>query len=300
MAILAQRFLETKPDKDSPYDPIVRDALTLSPDLSKVAPRVVFDEDLHEVLNEMSAEKQLDFKMVCKHARMPSHSLWLEWHNAKTTNGAMDFGCYISREDDGTLLCVLLNEATGNNIEYSSPRITMAFESKPPPYHDADVHAVRGAVVWSMIEKHKQTKRSDQMQAGLIRLVLRTMTFALFLLAQPKIVTAEHVEYGPKLQRKRKEKGKPELLSYRKLHMKFGVLGSRVASAPGRAGIATGGGERRPMKYHYVLGHFRTYHRGEPNEMIIWIEPYYKGDASAGVLIRERHLELKGDRNGSV
>lgn len=294
MAILAQRFLETEHDTSNKWCKVVRDALTLSPDLDRVAPRIVFDEDLHDVLNEMSAEKQLDFKMVCKHARMPAHSLWLEWHNAKTSRGSLDFGCYIRREDDGTLTCVLLNEATGNNIEYSSPGITMAFTCRPPPYNEVNEKTVRGTIVWSMIDRRKRTDQSGAMQAGIIRMVLRTMTFALFLLAQPKITSNEDIVYGPRLQRKRKEKGKPELLSYRKLHMKFGVLGSRVASAPGRASIATGEGERRPMKYHYVLGHFRTYHRGEPNEMIIWIEPYYRGDASAGVLIRERHLELKG------
>lgn len=300
MAILAQQFLDRKHNTDlvSPFDEALVECLCPTSVLENQAQRIVFDEDLYGVLREMVDAGQLDFHLVCRHARMPAGRLWLEWKNMFTSRGGLiDFGTLIlpKKDEPGRMLCIVLNNAHGGPTN-GDVRVTCAFLADAPPYQQGIKQQAQ--LLWTFTDgRHDYNEALYKEMAGI---VTRTLAFALFLLQQPKIIDSSDVQHASKINKKRAARGKRPLIAYQRITMKFGVLGSRIGQAVrvgsgGSAGgnIREGAGDKRTQRYHYVLGHFRTIHRGEENEIIRWIEPYYKGDASKGVLIRERNLSLR-------
>ncbi len=109
----------------------------------------------------------------------------------------------------------------------------------------------------------------------------------LFLLQQPKVVSVEEIEHGPKLQRARAKRGKLPLLEYRRVQIKIGTIAKRSNASASRVDSDDAAGRRR---YHRVLGHFRVYGRETPDPHALWIEPYFRGDPSLGIVLHERTL----------
>lgn len=298
MAILAQAILDISkfPDTiENRYTDIAKHYIDPKTPLERQAVRIVYQDDLYGALSEMVRADQLDFPMICRNTRMPTDKIWLEWHDSQTEDGALiDFGVLMipnrTEGSDKSLLAFVFNRSKNTN---DLPRLSMVFATDPPPYANNIPNTTH--LLWCLDDRNGQELKTDLWKL-MCALAIRTMIFSLFLLNQPKLIDRTEIVYGDKQNKKRAKHGKPPLIDHTITKLKFHILGSnierraregqRVAGLQGQAPE----GDKRGMRYHYVIGHFRCYHRGQENEHLIWIEPYYKGDASKGVVIRERVL----------
>jgi hypothetical protein len=308
MVALAQRIVDGgliphDDDHVAPFERLVKAALDPKLSLERQATRIVYEDDLYGALREMVQAEQLDFGMICRNARMPCERLWLEWRDVDASSrkgdlGKVDFGCLIlpspRKDAPGKLMFVVVNMSKtwyGKRLP-PAPQVTCIFEADPPPYLTGN--PTLSTLLWCMDDK-QGAKYDEGLWKELNKLVVRTLVFAIFLLQQPKLIDQTEVRYAPKQNAKRAKHGKPELISYTKTKLKFHILGSNIERRA-REGKHVEGvqgnlpDEKRGVRYHYVIGHFRCYHRGQSNEYLVWIEPHYRGDATKGVLIRERVL----------
>lgn len=303
MVALAQRIVDgelaPQGEETAPFEKLVRIMLDSSLPLEKQAQKVVYEDDLYGSLREMVEAEQLDFAMVCRNARMPCERLWLEWRDSPTDDGgAIDFGALIlpspRKDGAGQMLVVVVNLSKsfrGTKLDLE-PQVSCVFETSPPPYTNGA--PTMSHLIWCIDDKIG-CKFEENLWKELNKMVVRTLVFAVFLLQQPKLIDQTEVRYASKQQAKRAKHGKSELISYTKTKLKFHILGSNIERRA-REGKHVEGvqgdrpDEKRGVRYHYVIGHFRCYHRGQSNEYLVWIEPHYRGDAAKGVLIRERVL----------
>lgn len=301
MGILAQAVLdctEKFPDtQETKYCELVKHYLNPKTPLEQQALRIVYQDDIYGALREMVQAEQLDFGMICRNTRMPVDRIWLEWRDCPTNDGNLiDFGVLfipnrsVEIAHDKLFLAFVFNISKSTN---SIPRLSCVFATNPPPY-DAGIPTTT-KLLWCLDDRNN-TPFKPELWKQLCALTIRTAVFALFLLNQPKLIVQQDVQYCAKQNAKRAKKGKPELINYTTTKIKFHILGSNIERLA-RQGKHVDGlqgarpeSDKRGVRYHYVIGHFRCIHRGRSNEYLVWIEPHYRGDASKGVLIRERVL----------
>lgn len=95
------------------------------------------------------------------------------------------------------------------------------------------------------------------------------------------------VKQPERLQRSRLKQGKLPLLEYREVKMKAG--GHHGSSGH----QATDGSEPAFHKRrHHVVGHIRLRHANEPLGEWSWVRPHWRGDATLGIVLKEREVEL--------
>jgi len=305
MTTLAQKFIEFDANKLAyqgarHYHQDVIDRLTLSitsaKEYDRHADRVVFEEPLNEIMLEMIREKQIDLNMIYKHVRLPCENIWMEWRDVHKGNHRESFdkmGVLLCPSSDTDLPLRMSIVVTSHDklLNIDATSILAVYDMALPPYANGDIQA---KIQWS-IDGREMTKVNVDTWTMTLNLVMKSVLFGLFLLQQPKVIEHCDVKHPPKLQQKRRKHGKLDLLEYRRVKMRFGVLGSRVGVITGQSGGGNGnhyhgGGKKR---YHLVLGHFRCYHRDTSSEHVIWIEPHYRGDPTKGMLIRERVLTMQ-------
>lgn len=308
MTTLAQHFLDGAKCRPSPHDPQVQAALTLeyttAKDYARMADRVVFDEELLEIYHQMLDDKQLEPEMIFRNVKLPSDKLWIEW-SVQTTDVGPDAGMQVGALFEMTTRPELPLDmiVMCRSIRTGGMGIVAKYKVNPPPYLD-QLNGMGFKMTWSdtdgtftSVSKDKVTNAvgisdpHDPRWGQLMNTFLKGAYFGLFLLQQPRVIDATEVKHPEKVQLKRKKKGKPPLVEYRRIKLKVGVVAGRagVMRRPGSAapGDGAGGGKK---KYHHVLGHFRCYHRDTENESVIWIMPHYRGDPTLGVILREKHL----------
>jgi hypothetical protein len=303
MTTLAQHFLEHR-SKPSKWDQTVIDCLklehTTATEYARYADRIVFDENLNEVYHEMVDAEQLSPEMIFRNVKMPSSHLWIEWRVETAQNIRMQLGCLLVKTDRPELP-VDMSVITRSD-QHGGCGLVARFKIDEPPYLDvASLNGRPFKMTWSdadgrFIDKDGPGSRAfddpnDPRWGQLMNTVMKGAFFGMFLLQQPKVVEDVPVTHASKLNAKRAKRGKPPLLDYRRIYMKFGVLGSRVGiikkARHGVAGDGAGGGKK---KYHHVLGHFRCYYRDTPQEHVIWIAEHWRGDPALGVSLKERNL----------
>ena len=111
----------------------------------------------------------------------------------------------------------------------------------------------------------------------------------LFFLQHPKTIHVERaLPVSPKLQKARGKRGKPPLITYRRIHLLVGQ--KKVTHYPnGQNGF----GEEHygKKRYHRVEGHWRRLHWDDPVRMaVIFVQEHYRGDPALGVSLTERHM----------
>ena len=241
------------------------------------ADRYVFTEYLYEVLWEMVKNEQITMTMLVQHAQFPNKPTWIEFKNESHGRQLVSGSLIVPQSIDSRLK--IYNVMMPTDIKNTPIVMFKVLQDWKPRgddnYHMSLLYPSGGA----------EHEVDQWLQAH-----TRTMLFALFLVQQPRIVIQEDVKHDLKLQKSRAKSGKAPLLDYQRVYLKFGVLGSQVgiitkradASFPKDVTEATA-----TKRYHHVIGHFRVYHRGTDHEIVSWIEPHWRGDASKGVLIKE-------------
>lgn len=307
MTTLAQHFLEGR-TKASKWDDMVIDRLrleqTTATEYAKFADRVVFEENLNEVYHEMLDAEQLSAEMIFRNVKLPSERIWMEWRVEAAGNHRRQLGCLFVLTDREEL--PLDMTVISRSDSHGGCGVVARFKIDPPPY--LDIEHLNGRpfkMTWSEsdgrfldkdgtqsdIKKPAFEDPHDPRWGQLMNTVLKGAFFGMFLLQQPKVIEDVPVTHAAKINAKRSKGGKPPLLDYRRIHMKFGVLGSRVGvikkARHAAAGEGAGGGKK---KYHHVLGHFRCYYRDTPQEHVIWIAEHWRGDPALGVSLKERTL----------
>lgn len=307
MATMAQHFLDGGPYvKPSPHDRQMTDALTLeyttANDYAKMADRVVFDEELLEVYHQMIDDEQIEANMIFRNVRLPSDRLWVEWRALTTNEDAMQVGALFEMTTRTELPIDMI--VMCRSCRTGGMGIVSRYKIDPPPYAQAD--GLQFKMTWSDADgTFTSAKGNPNGGAGLaiddphdprwgklMSTFLKGAFFGLFLLQQPRVTDVTEVKHPEKVQAKRRKHGKKPLVEYRRVKLKVGVVAGRTgvlkrARGEAAAGDGAGGGKK---KYHHVMGHFRCYHRDEPNEIVVWIAEHYRGDPALGFMLREKHL----------
>lgn len=303
MTILAQHWLEGH-DKTK-WDEWLRSrlqapAIKAPHTVMALADRIVVQEDVTDLMYEMAANKQIVFTDMLRHTHMPSEAVWIEWRDKHTP---LELGVLIDtrckRKHDqltpeiGVMVVV-------RSLKSFRTQVMFVGIVKSLPFAEGDINN-QCELAWTYHDEQgvpspEQVKDSaDEFARSFTSAV-----FTLFVMQHPKLIDRETVEHGPALQKKRAEKRKPALLDYSRVYIKI----NKKIPAKVRAGMINGKDARvnsiesynqgPKKKYHKVLGHFRTYHRGEPEENIKWIAEHWRGDPSLGVVLHEHRL-TKGD-----
>lgn len=308
MTTLAQYFLDGKGCRPSPHDGQLLNALTLeyttAKDFAKMADRVVFDDQLLEIYHDMLDNDQIEPEMIFRNVKLPSDKIWVEWNVLTTdvsSDGGMQVGALFEMTHRPELPVDML--VMCRSVRTGGMGIVAKYKINPPPYLD-QLNGTGFKMTWSDTDGRFTSVSNgeavnvvgisdphDPRWGQLMNTFLKGAFFGLFLLQQPRVTDVTEVKHADKLQAKRKKKGKPPLVEYRRVRLKVGVVAGKtgVLRRPGSAAPGDGAGGGR-KKYHHVLGHFRCYHRDTPNEAVIWIAPHYRGDPTLGVVLREKHL----------
>lgn len=306
MTTLAQHFLDGNAVRPSPHDQTVRDALTLeytSPkDYVKMADRVVFTDEILAVYHDMLDAKQIEPEMIFRNVKLPSDRLWIEWEVTTDSHARSDMqvGALFSMTDRDTLPLDMTVLCRSHGTKGAG--VVAKYKIDPPPYMD-NLNGRTFKMSWSGADGRFVGSGNPAPMMGfespndprwgqLMNTFLKGAFFGLFLLQQPRVTDTTEIKHPEKIQQKRRKKGKPPLVEYRRVTLKVGVVAGRAGvlrrdRSLAEPGDGSGGGKK---KYHHVLGHFRCYHRDTPSEYVIWIEPHYRGDPTLGVTLREKHL----------
>lgn len=275
-----------------------------------LADKVVFEEDLGEILTEMINQKQIEIDFLLQTVRLPTKALWIEF-----SYFGWPMALLLERFPDSDRVMVGLVTAFRNRDERenfpttfksadSATGLLLAHLSKLPltkkenisiawqhPAIDQTMRKYSGKEVYG-----EQLKPEDFTQQ--IGFYVTTGLFGLLLLTQPKLIEERVVEFGEKLNKKRRSRGLPELLGYRRIYVK---VGKPRKYTPAGEGVATSAGAGAPTgkkKYHHVIGSFRMYRRDTPEAYVKWVDEYWRGDPKLGVIIHERKMSV--DKDGMV
>jgi hypothetical protein len=115
---------------------------------------------------------------------------------------------------------------------------------------------------------------------------------ALFLIMTPRVCEVRHVEYSPKVNRRRMVAGKKPFVEYKHLLLKVGVGTPRYVSHGGPVPDVKEPGHHK--RFHRVIGHFRTYRAHREMPLISFVPEHWRGDVELGVVLKTRHVRREG------
>ncbi len=315
MTTLAQTFLENRDGVETQWDFWLKMKLgivdpSIVPDYHKheippagetpidlTAQRFVFNECLDDLYSLSTEQLKLTTQLLLESVHLPHKSTWIEWTAAKTPRfkQSLKIGVlFDTREDDA------VQKAPTGHFTKSKVAIAMvagdggragcyhvgAIDDLPFPV--GRTHAVK--LGWTADAPYDGTPaQKRQSQEDDFVYVVVVALFGLFLLQQPKIVNVKDVIWDGKLQKARLKKNKLPLLEYQKVNVLIGKPETRYRNSGRSSNEKSDGVSHR--KYHFVDGHFRTFHRGTEKQRVTWVDTYPRGDPKLGVIFKERHIK---------
>ena len=305
---LAQHFLENRksqPQRD--MWPLTR--LSAPPpgfDPRKgdvVAEQFVFQEDLTELRTDFMKSGQLSLDTLLTTVHLPSRCCWIEWTSLRHEGKPLKIGGLFEVDDETLDLSIkqsnlyrLLEDQkpTGRiavgmigalrdgyfpaHFLYGGGMDALPFPNGSAPYPIDLTFCSQGNV------------NHEEMQSTFSHFVVDAL-FGFFLLSYPKVVIKQKVDHAPALQKARKKKNKPELVTYSKVTLTIGKPSVRRHSADHIPDENTDEAKGPKRKWHMVDFHWKTIKKnGEPKA--IFINSYERGDPSLGISIKKKNIRV--------
>jgi hypothetical protein len=266
-----------------------------------MADRIVMCESPDDLMFEMQENKQIILEDMYRHVRMPSSCVWIEWHtapNSKNTVDNMQIGVLLDEErreglDTTGKIAVAVIAASKAPNGRCSVVYAGALNGLP---NISDEEGMFANMSWAYDEaaRHHRGTQKDFV------VTITAAIFTLFIMQHPRLTERERVTHPVAVQKKRVAHNKLPLLAYERVYIRI----NKDVPASVRRTMADGTTARNNFsntttttddvthrRYHKVLGHFRTYYRGDARERVIWIEPHWRGDPTLGVVLHEHRVE---------
>lgn len=279
MTILAQHWLDAH--EATPFDKEFEAVLALpeGPEgLKSFASRIVYDEPLDEIVCDLGPDG-LDWEMVARTTKLPNRFTWVETKLRNLEkNGSVRYGVLFTRSDDPAKFAdflYLLDKITFPSI------LAKGFI----PTHSNGKDWWR-TVFTSFADDRAELFLRTQQHPGTS---ITHLLCGLFFLQHPKTIHIEHsLPVAPKLQKAREKRGKPPLITYRRIHL---LVGKRTVAHYPNCQNGFGHEHYGKVRYHRVEGHWRRLHWDDPaRATVVFVQEHYRGDPTIGVSLTERHV----------
>lgn len=228
------------------------------------AEKVVFPESPIDIFNRLPGANLNLLRDLVDQQKLIYENLWVEWGLG-----------------DGVLIGVLLNrEPPLDGKDLIRICIVAGRVSSPPKL--IAVAGVRGE------GRERGLRITYQITEMDVQYILEAMTnvfLSMWLLQQQGLVTKHATTFGPGAQKAQKKRNKPPLLDFTRITVNLGNYqsGTHVGSLQG---------DRAATRYHSVMGHLRTLHRDTPEQRVVWIKPFFRGDPALGFVNKEKIVKL--------
>ncbi|PJK29948.1 hypothetical protein [Minwuia thermotolerans] len=225
-------------------------------DAEQAAARFVLDDSIARALSQLLHDDE-SVDAALRHAHAPSPSTWIETGK---------------RSGDGAFGVLLEASGTFREVNFT------AFEDGP----DGSIEVgLVGVMDFSRIEDGQIQLidfKDEELATQTTGFIIATCAF----LSIPGAVERTGWHYSPAQQKKRMKARRPPLLSFNKVTLR---LPRKSGTSRGASCDAAG-----PVRRHQVMGHHRVLDRNTRSERLTWVIPHWRGDAAAGVVLKERTI----------
>jgi len=269
------------------------------------AERFVFAEsDPIDAVMEQVRGGFIDMQTVRRFTELPANPIWLEYRENDPDDRHGRVGHLVQRLEGDELaqspqfpmaITSVISAAPGEK-----PGGCLFLSVRLPEFTDPRLNNDEGfpaEIDWLPKAWWKKTfgVKSTTAMAREVSNIARDVACMLFLLNVPRVCEMRDHKPSDKLQRARTRSGKSPLIEFRQVKLVVGLGSPRYKQAQGSRAVSNSATDEAyaHKRLHRVIGHFRIYHeRHDKGLPPSWVPEHWRGDASRGVILKNRNVEI--------